>query len=272
MKNIFYLFIFFLGFQINAQILNMPESIQENDQWCWAGVTKSILNYYGEIVEQCEIADYARTQITWHDFGDTDCCVNPNLGCNYWNYAFGANGSMQDILVHFGNIQNYGISSDLSMAQITTNLVDSKPFIVRWGWNSGGGHFVVGHGISGNSIYYMDPWFGEGLHVSTYSWLQNDGNHTWTHTNVITTSASLSVDNNVIANVVIEIYPNPTKDRLSIESTHSINEIEIYNPIGQQILKTTQVENINLSNFKSGIYSLKINIEDHVFVKKLIIK
>ena len=263
--------ILFLAINLNAQVLNMPENIQENDQWCWAGCTKSVLDYYGNNFSQCQIADYARTQITWHDFGDTDCCVNPNLGCNYWNYGYGANGSMEDILEHFDNIQNYGISSDLTLAQITSNISENKPFIVRWGWNSGGGHFVVGHGINGNSIYYMNPWFGEGLHISSYSWLQNDGNHTWTHTNVITTSASLSANEDFINNVVLEVYPNPIKDKLNIESTHVIKEIELINTLGQSIIKTEQFKNIDLSGFKSGVYLLKVNIENNIFVRKIII-
>jgi len=41
---------------------------------------------------------------------------------------------------------------------------------------------LVGHGISGNTIYYMDPWPGNGLSFGSYSWMVNDGNHTWTHT------------------------------------------------------------------------------------------
>lgn len=133
MKNFTSILLFFTCFQMNAQILNMPENIQENDQWCWAGVTKSILNYYDITVSQCEIADYARQQITWHDFGTTDCCENPNLGCNYWNYAYGSSGSMEDILEHFGDVQNYGVSDYLTTSEITTELTNGRPFIVRWG-------------------------------------------------------------------------------------------------------------------------------------------
>jgi len=272
MKNILYLFIFFLAFSLNAQILNVPENIQEQDQWCWAGVTKSVLDYYGESVSQCEIADYSRTRITWHDFGNTDCCENPNLGCNYWNYGYGTNGSMEDILEHFGNINNYGISSDLSISQIENNLSENKPFIVRWGWNSGGGHFVVGHGINGNTVYYMNPWFGEGSHISTYTWLQNDGNHTWTHTNVITTSAALSTNDTFFDNLVIEVYPNPAKNSFKISSTSKINNIKLYNTLGQLIIETNNANNIDISKVNTGIYTLKINIKDYIFTRRLIIQ
>ena len=41
--------------------------------------------------------------------------------------------------------------------------VDGKPFIIRWGWTTGGGHFLVGRGIESNIIHYMDPGFGDGI-------------------------------------------------------------------------------------------------------------
>jgi hypothetical protein len=38
----------------------------------------------------------------------------------------------------------------------------------------------------------MDPWYGEGLKIADYSWVCSDGNHTWTHTEVLTVSPSSS--------------------------------------------------------------------------------
>ncbi|MCX6280333.1 MAG: T9SS type A sorting domain-containing protein [Bacteroidetes bacterium] len=174
---------FILRAHLNAQVLNVPEITQEQNQWCWAGVSACTLDYYCTPTAQCTIAEYTRNVATWHSFGSTDCCVNPNLGCNYWNYNWGYPGSIQDILVHFDNITNNGVGSYLSLAEITSNIQLNRVFIIRWGWTAGGGHFVVGHGISGNNIYYMDPWYGEGYKIATYDWVKYDGNHTWTHTN-----------------------------------------------------------------------------------------
>ncbi|MCX6283604.1 MAG: hypothetical protein NTW31_05145, partial [Bacteroidetes bacterium] len=186
------IFVFVISFiiqtQLNGQVLNVPEIIQEQNQWCWAGVSACALDYYCTPTAQCTIAEYTRTVATWYNFGSTDCCVNPNLGCNYWNYNWGYPGSIQDILVHFDNISNNGVGSYLSLAEITSNIQLNRVFIIRWGWTAGGGHFVVGHGISGNNIYYMNPWYGEGLKIATYTWMKSDGNHTWTHTNELTVS------------------------------------------------------------------------------------
>jgi hypothetical protein len=178
---------------LNGQVLNVPLVTQEQDQWCWAGVTSCTLGYYCTPTPQCEIAEYTRTVATWYNFGSTDCCVDASQGCNYWNYLYGALGSIEDILNHFAGISNSGLGYALSVEEITTNIQLNRAFIIRWGWTTGGGHFIVGHGISGNNIYYMNPWYGEGKKVATYSWICNDGSHEWTHTEILTTSPNSSV-------------------------------------------------------------------------------
>ncbi len=171
---------------LKSQVLDVNEVIQEQNQWCWAAVSACALQYYCYPKEQCEIAEYTRTVATWHNFGTTDCCVNPNLGCNYWNYNWGYMGSIQDILLYFGNIQNSGVPAPLNQSAILSDIQNNRLFIIRWGWTSGGGHFIVGHGLVDNSLYYMDPWYGEGLKIADYAWVVSGGGHTWTHTNRIT--------------------------------------------------------------------------------------
>ena len=179
----------FLGFSagLRAQVLNVSEVFQEQDQWCWSGSSACILDYFCATTPQCSIAEYTREVATWHDFGSTDCCVNPNLGCNYWNYNWGYAGSIQDILNHFAGIDNPGSSTYLSTSEIQTRIQGNRPFIFRWGWTTGGGHFLVGHGLVNTDMYYMNPWFGEGLTISDYNWVVSNADHTWTHTNDITT-------------------------------------------------------------------------------------
>ena len=179
-----------LGNPIRSQVLNVPEIFQEQTQWCWAGVSSCVLDYYCTPTEQCTIAEYTRTVATWHNFGIVDCCIDPSQGCNYWNYNWGYPGSIQDILIHFASIQNNGIESYLSESNIHTDLGNNSPFIIRWGWTSGGGHFLVGHGLIDDDLYYMNPWYGEGLKIGTYSWVVSGLDHNWTHTNELVTPSS----------------------------------------------------------------------------------
>ncbi|MFA5405051.1 MAG: C39 family peptidase [Ignavibacteria bacterium] len=200
MKKIIFILILF-GNVLYSQYLRVPQVFQEQDQWCWAGSSACVLKYYGKNISQCTIAEYTRTVSTWHNFGSVNCCTDPSQGCNYWNYNWGTSGSIQDILQHWG-VQNSGVSNALSTTQIQTELNSQRPFIFRWGWTTGGGHFLIGHGYisSTSQMYYMDPWFNEGLHIATYSWIVSNADHSWTHTNVISTNPS-------IPSVPVLLYP-----------------------------------------------------------------
>lgn len=267
MKNIYYILLISLIFiPTNAQILDVPEVIQEENQWCWAGVSKAVLDYYTADVSQCEIAEYVREVSTWHNFGDVNCCENPNVGCNYWNYNWGTAGSIQDILIHFKEINNYGVSWALSEEDLQTEITATRPFIARWGWTSGGGHFVVGYGVSDEYIYYMNPWFGEGHHMSTYDWLVDDGNHTWTHTNIITTTLTTES----VQKPNINFFPNPTNSILRLETDQIIDQVIIYDSLGKQV-GIYYTDTINVSFLRNGIYTIEITVENNVY-KELFIK
>lgn len=175
--------------QLKSQVLSVSQITQEQNQWCWAGASACILDYYCTPTSQCSIAEYTRTVEQFPDisFGSTNCCTSP-ASCNNWNYNWGGLGSIQDILLHFANISNYGVGSSLTQSTITTEIQNNRVFVIRWGWTTGGGHFIVGHGLIGNNLYYMDPWYGEGLKIADYSWVCSGSNHTWTHTNQLSGS------------------------------------------------------------------------------------
>ena len=278
MKRIYIITIFTFLFQANlfSQILNVKEITQEHDQWCWAGVSSCILDFYGTSKEQCEIAEYARQVITWHNFGSVNCCDDASQGCNYWNYNYGVNGSIEDILEHFAEISNYGLGNFLTKEKVIENLTENKPFVIRWGWTSGGGHFIVGHGINDNTVYYMDPWFGEGLKFGTYEWVKNDGTHEWTHTNVLTTAPNIEIQDKLVIDDLPTFYPNPAKDFIMIENLKSEKaKIEIINLQGQSIIsKTINSDNqkIDIQNIESGIYFLRISGNDTYSSHKVVIQ
>lgn len=71
----------------------------------------------------------------------------------------------------------------------------------------------------------------------------------------------------------IILYPNPTMGYVMIEGLESENTIEIVNLQGQ-IVKNLKVSStkttIDISNFSTGIYTVKIKSDKGIFVKKLI--
>lgn len=254
----------FLSNRGTAQVLNVPEIFQEQNQWCWAGTSKCVLDYYGDTLAQCDIAEYARTQITWTSFGTVNCCVDPNQGCNYWNFNYGAAGSIQDILIHFGGITNIGLSYAFSLAEINTEIAAARPFVIRWGWSAGGGHFIVGNGVNGNDVNIMNPWPGEGSQIVTYSWLLTDGNHTWTHTNRLTTSP-MGIETNFDSNADVSVFPNPASEQFTISINDAVNiqdaEIVLTDVAGREVMKAAiqnSTTNISTEKIGSGIYFYQV--------------
>lgn len=277
-----YIVIFVLAFLVSnktiAQILPVSEVIQEQSEWCWAGVSKCILDYYGDTTEQCEIAEYTRNVATWHNFGNTDCCVNPSLGCNYWNYGYGISGSIVDILVFHGGIYSYGTSSVMTEQDITYELSNGRPFVIRWGWYSGGGHFVVGYGKVNQTVYYMNPWFGEGMKFANYNWVKDDGIHQWTHTNVLTSSPSDIVLQENQNDNKLRIIPNPSNGEFTLQLDFAISkgaQISIVDVNGAEVFSIQTKESISdirlESELPGGMYFVKVINGASVFTEKLIV-
>ena len=66
----------------------------------------------------------------------------------------------------------------------------------------------------------------------------------------------------------IIVYPNPTKDILTIETRLNI-EVELYNIMGE-IIKLDNSKRIDLSSYPNGIYNLVIKYDQIVINKKII--
>ncbi|MCP4219210.1 MAG: hypothetical protein GY765_31535 [bacterium] len=160
--------------------LSVPEVFQEYSEWCWAGATQGVLSHYGHYPSQCEIANYA--------WSTTRCCAGGRTfyskvkGCNKANWFFGTDGSVEGILNNWG-LGTSATATTLTWATCVQELDNSHPFVMRFGWTGGGGHFLVGYGYisAGSYLQYMDPWPGEGYTTSLYSYVVSSPEHTWTH-------------------------------------------------------------------------------------------
>ena len=165
------------------RVLSFPERFQEHSEWCWAGSSEAILKYYGHGPDQCDEANFA--------WGRSDCCGNFTFewdhACNQPNYMYGTGGSLQAILTNWG-VNSNAVASSLSQNTARSEIDAKRPFVMRFGWTGGGGHFLDPYGMSGNYLYYMDPWPGHGYTISLYSWVVSASDHTWTHTLQLTTN------------------------------------------------------------------------------------
>ncbi|MDD5482185.1 MAG: papain-like cysteine protease family protein [Kiritimatiellae bacterium] len=155
--------------------LNVPQYKQEKDQWCWDAGSQMVLAFKGYSYSQTAIANWAvgGRNIPNYLYGSTDSSMH---GCD-------------EILKHFGNISSSGSASRMSLNNLNTEINNSRPVLIRYGWNSGGGHIAVLRGTSGSSVYVNDPWYGQSL-VSYNYVCQAYNQGSWTHTLKLTGGSS----------------------------------------------------------------------------------
>ncbi len=166
-------------------ILTVPIKLQGvNSNWCWVAASQCVLEYYGTNVTQCDIANYTKdlNNVPPYPFGTSNCCGSPN-GCNQpnWLWDWPAQlhpGNVYNILQALGNLSTSCSWGALTQNSIEPLLQNKQLFLIGWT-----GHVVVGYGISGNNIYFMDPSYGDRMEL--YSYMLQNGNRTWDQTMVI---------------------------------------------------------------------------------------
>ncbi|WP_459212195.1 T9SS type A sorting domain-containing protein [Aquimarina rhabdastrellae] len=123
---------------------------------------------------------------------------------------------------------------------------------------------VVGVGV----IITQDPIAGteliQGDHIISVTITDDYGNDE-VHTFTITVNPTLSIEDNVIQDVLI--YPNPTHNMLNINV--EVEQMVFYNLRGQKIMETT-VNKADISHFESGVYFVHITTQKGRMVKQII--
>ena len=80
------------------------------------------------------------------------------------------------------------------------------------------------------------------------------------------------INDNLMAD--FNVYPNPVKDRLYIETSKQIQSIEVYDVYGRlQVTKTPSHQgdlSVDVSDLNSGIYFVKVKTEEGNIVKRII--
>jgi len=80
---------------------------------------------------------------------------------------------------------------------------------------------------------------------------------------------SSSIDETILHD--IQVYPNPTAQNLYVTSKEEITRLLVYDFNGQ-LIKEQKGDELNLSEFKNGLYLLKVVFKDNVFVTRIIEK
>ncbi len=91
---------------------------------------------------------------------------------------------------------------------------------------------------------------------------------------IITYTVSFSVSTNIqeTNSFNVELFPNPAKNSFTIKASETINTVQIFNISGQLLLNKSvesYQSNIIISDLSSGIYFVKIQMDNNVTTKKL---
>lgn len=101
---------------------------------------------------------------------------------------------------------------------------------------------------------YMARPFGMAYDIGAYEW-----------------TPIVNIDNPVGDD--LRVYPNPTKNRLYLESHSTISQVELYSLQGQRYMIDWNGDYLNLSGLSSGVYILKVqNAGGEVLTRKVIRK
>lgn len=145
--------------------------LQEQTNWCWAGVAAGVAARYGAVWQQCNLAGL--------ELGQHCCPAGTNPGvCNVPYY-------LDRALTRVGHFATMMAGAAPLNSQVITEINANRPVGVRIGWSGGGGHFVAIAGYSTNGGQFVDvedPWYSAS--TVTYAVLQSayKGTGAWTHT------------------------------------------------------------------------------------------
>ena len=77
----------------------------------------------------------------------------------------------------------------------------------------------------------------------------------------------------VEGDINLSVYPNPTNGSFIVNSSEKINEINIFNSLGECVHKEKpNSQNVNLQVDKTGIYFVSIKTVTGVFTKRIIVQ
>lgn len=117
------------------------------------------------------------------------------------------------------------------------------------------GDQIVDIQLNANTPYYIQVWNNDTTN-SGCSWFD-----------IIFEDSSLSIPESQLD--AIKVYPNPVKDVLNIETTSTIEKVEIFSLFGQK-LNSVNSTAIDMSTYSSGIYIIKVISDGNETVYKLI--
>lgn len=111
----------------------------------------------------------------------------------------------------------------------------------------------------------------DGTALGSINFFSIDGDNRYYVDDFRYTQGTLSTTN--FDDIEISVFPNPVLNDLEIRSSETIDEIKVFNLLGQQLISVKPIQNntkIDFSNYSKGTYLVKIASGNQITVKKII--
>jgi len=92
---------------------------------------------------------------------------------------------------------------------------------------------------------------------------------------IIYSDACLSTPINLVSEQSIIIFPNPTKDKISVSSSANVSDVEIYDVIGNSysISKANNPNEWDIQHLSNGVYFIKIHLSNNnTIIKRFVVQ
>ena len=184
-----------------------------------------------------------------------------------WDVTLNVNGDDGDTFIIEDYIDIFEIP-DVTQEPFDVACIFWTPYELTGGSPEGGEY--SGDGVTDG---LFDPEAaGLGDHTITYTYTSDDDCENFVEENLLVDACT---GINEITRDVVQIYPNPASDIVNISSDFNMVSVSIYSFTGQLIENLKLNVNsyqINTSSFTAGVYSIKIETEDNIIIKRQVIK
>jgi len=134
----------------------------------------------------------------------------------------------------------------------------TKPVFVTSSQSEISGVTNLVSGISPTYLTHFQPTVA-GLHGSKTLWSTTAGHEQYWTALVDFLTSILKTEDTIVQH--FSIFPNPSKDVFTINTKETIQKIEVFNLLGQNVLSLLQTNEVNLQKMEKATYILKIQTE-----------